>query len=32
MQNFISLAQIDSAAQAIKKQINIQPVVGIILG
>lgn len=32
MQNFISLAQIDSAAQAIKKQISIQPVVGIILG
>jgi purine-nucleoside phosphorylase len=32
MQNFISLAQIDSAAQAIKKQITIQPVVGIILG
>jgi purine-nucleoside phosphorylase len=32
MQNFISLAQIDLAAQAIKKQISIQPVVGIILG
>ena len=32
MQNFISLAQIDSAAQAIKKQISIQPIVGIILG
>jgi purine-nucleoside phosphorylase len=32
MQNFISLAQIDSAAQAIKKQISVQPVVGIILG
>jgi len=32
MQNFISLAQIDSAAQAIKKQITIQPIVGIILG
>ena len=32
MQNFISLAQIDSAAKAIKKQISIQPIVGIILG
>jgi len=32
MQNFISLDQIDSAAQAIKKQISIQPKVGIILG
>jgi purine-nucleoside phosphorylase len=32
MQNFISLAQIDEAAQAVKAQINIQPVVGIILG
>ncbi|MDO9301863.1 MAG: purine-nucleoside phosphorylase [Anaerolineales bacterium] len=32
MQNFISLAQIDSTAQAIKKQIPLQPVVGIILG
>jgi purine-nucleoside phosphorylase len=32
MQNFISLAQIDSAAQAIKKQISIQPIAGIILG
>ena len=34
MQNFISLAQIDSVAQAIKKQISAlrEPVVGIILG
>ncbi len=32
MQNFISLDQIDSAAQAVKKQISIQPMVGIILG
>src|SRR3972149_11077861 len=32
MQNFISLAQIDSAAQAIKKQISHQPIAGIILG
>ena len=32
MQNFISLAQIDEAAQKIKKQISIQPMVGIILG
>jgi len=32
MQNFISLAQIDSAAQAIRKKTSIQPVVGIILG
>ncbi|MDP1714257.1 MAG: purine-nucleoside phosphorylase [Anaerolineales bacterium] len=32
MQNFISLAQIDSAAQAIRKQISIQPIAGIILG
>ena len=32
MQNFISLVQIDSAAQAIKKQISTQPIVGIILG
>jgi purine-nucleoside phosphorylase len=34
MQNFISLAQIDSAAQAIKKQISTlrEPIVGIILG
>jgi len=32
MQNFITLSQIDSAAQAIKNQISIQPVVGIILG
>lgn len=32
MQNFITLAQIDEAAQAIKSRISIQPVVGIILG
>ena len=32
MQNFISLAQIDATAQAIKKQISIQPLTGIILG
>jgi purine-nucleoside phosphorylase len=32
MQNFISLDQIDLAAQAIRKQISIQPIVGIILG
>jgi purine-nucleoside phosphorylase len=32
MQNFITLAQIDVAAQTIKKQISIEPVVGIILG
>jgi purine-nucleoside phosphorylase len=32
MQNFLSLAQIDSAAQAVKERINIQPIVGIILG
>jgi purine-nucleoside phosphorylase len=32
MQNFISLAQIDSAVQVIKKQISIQPIFGIILG
>ncbi len=32
MQNFITLAQIDEAAQAIKKQISVQPIVGIILG
>lgn len=32
MQNFITLAQIDEAAQAIKNQISVQPVVGIILG
>jgi len=32
MQNFISLVQIDEAVQSIKKQISIQPVVGIILG
>jgi purine-nucleoside phosphorylase len=32
MQNFITLAQIDEAAQAIKNRISIQPVVGIILG
>ena len=32
MQNFISLEQIDSVAQTIRKQISIQPIVGIILG
>ncbi len=32
MQNFITLAQMDEAAQAIKQRISIQPVVGIILG
>jgi purine-nucleoside phosphorylase len=32
MQNFISLAQIDEAAQAVKKRISIQPAVGMILG
>ncbi|MDD2922480.1 MAG: purine-nucleoside phosphorylase [Anaerolineales bacterium] len=32
MQNFITLAQIDEAAQAIKSRISIQPIVGIILG
>lgn len=32
MQNFITLSQIDSAAQTIKNQIQIQPLVGIILG
>jgi len=32
MQNFISLTQIDTTAQAIKKQISIQPLTGIILG
>jgi purine-nucleoside phosphorylase len=32
MQNFITLSQIDSAAQAIKSQISIKPIVGIILG
>ena len=32
MQNFISLAQIDDAVLTIKKQISIQPIVGIILG
>ncbi|MBI5954151.1 MAG: purine-nucleoside phosphorylase [Chloroflexi bacterium] len=32
MQNFISLAQIDEAAQAIRKQTLLQPVAGIILG
>jgi len=32
MQNFISLSQIDEAVQSIKKQISIQPIVGIILG
>ncbi len=32
MQNFISLAQIDEAARAVKKRISIQPRVGVILG
>lgn len=32
MQNFITLAQMDEAAQAIRQCISIQPVVGIILG
>ncbi|MBI3162917.1 MAG: purine-nucleoside phosphorylase, partial [Chloroflexi bacterium] len=34
MQNFITLAQIDSAAQAVKEQISTlrKPIVGIILG
>jgi len=32
MQNFITLAQIDLAAQTIKKQMSIEPIVGIILG
>lgn len=32
MQNYISLAQIDEIAQTIRKQISIQPLVGIILG
>jgi purine-nucleoside phosphorylase len=32
MQNFITLSQIDSAAQAIKNRISIKPIVGIILG
>ncbi len=32
MQNYISLAQIDETVQTIRKQISIQPVVGIILG
>lgn len=32
MQNYISLAQIDETAQTIKKQISMQPIVGIILG
>ncbi len=32
MQTFISLAQIDLTTQAIKQQISIQPVVGIVLG
>lgn len=32
MQSFITLAQIDEAVQTIKKQINIEPIVGIILG
>ncbi len=32
MQNYISLAQIDETVQTIRKQISIQPIVGIILG
>lgn len=32
MQNFITLAQIDQVADAIRKQVSIQPVAGIILG
>lgn len=32
MQNYISLAQIDAIVQTIRKQISIQPLVGIILG
>jgi len=32
MQNFINLAQIDEVSNAIRKQVSIQPVVGIILG
>ena len=32
MQNFINLAQIDEVSDAIRKQVSIQPVVGIILG
>ncbi|HET7143488.1 MAG TPA: purine-nucleoside phosphorylase [Anaerolineales bacterium] len=32
MQNFINLAQIDEVSHAIRKQVSIQPVVGIILG
>ncbi len=32
MQTFITLAQIDEAAQAVKRRISIQPVVGMILG
>jgi purine-nucleoside phosphorylase len=32
MQNFITLAQIDTAVQTIKKQTSVEPVVGIILG
>jgi len=32
MQNFISLAQIDLTVQAIKNQLSVQPIVGIILG
>src|SRR5258706_6600224 len=32
MQTFISLAQIDEAAQAIRKKISIKPTMGIILG
>jgi purine-nucleoside phosphorylase len=32
MQNFISLEQIDAAAQAVRNKTSIQPIVGIILG
>jgi purine-nucleoside phosphorylase len=32
MQTFLTLAQIDEAAQAVKKRISIQPIAGIILG
>lgn len=32
MQNFITLAQIDEVSQTIRKQVSIQPIVGIILG
>lgn len=32
MQNFITLAQIDEVSNAIRKQVSIQPVAGIILG